>query len=270
MSKEKRHRIENEEIMAFHSAFMNKGLVFQFLDVFPYPITIYKPDGTIVFANRKFCEVYNIANSREILGKFNILNDSYILDGLGMREFVEYAFQGNVSNIDDFVTPINKSEHYVKYYTRIKEAIEKISTRSITGFPLLDEQQNVMYIVVTSQTISEYEGKNEVVKAQEYMHENWKQKFDVAKIAAAAGLSPDRLARVFKQHTKNTPYKYYKNIKIRKLKEKLQNPNISVSAAFEECGLSYNGRYKRFFKESVGMSPSEFRENFCPHKEFRK
>jgi len=54
------------------------------------------------------------------------------------------------------------------------------------------------------------------------------------------------------------------------LKELLQNPNISISTAFEECGLNYNGKYKQFFKEIVGMSPSEYREQYCPHGEFRK
>ena len=102
------------------------------------------------------------------------------------------------------------------------------------------------------------------------MNTNWKQKFDIAKIATKANLSADRFARVFKQHTKKTPYEYYKSIKIRRLKEVLQNPNISISKAFEECGLAYNGKYKQFFKEAVGMSPSEYREEYCPHGEFRK
>jgi len=270
MSDDVKSIIENETAIAFQSAFIDKDLIFQFLDMFPYPITIYKPDGTIVFANRKFCEVYNFGDPSEILGKFNILCDSYVLDKLGMREFVEHVFQGKASDKVGFATPINKSQHYVKHYTRIKEVVEKISIRNLTGFPLLDRHQNVIYIVITSHPISEYEGKDEVIKAQEYMNANWKQKFDIAKIAATANLSADRFARVFKQHAKKTPYEYYKHIKIRKLKEKLQNPNLSISAAFEECGLNYNGKYKRFFKESVGMSPSEFREKFCPHKEFRK
>ena len=270
MNDDVKNIIENETVMAFQSAFMDKDLIFQFLDMFPYPITIYKPDGTIVFANRKFCEVYNFGNPSEILGKFNILRDSYVLDRLGMREFVERIFQGKASDKNDFATPINKSQHYTKYYTRINEVVEKISIRNLTGFPLLDKHQKVMYIVITSHPISEYEGKNEVIKAQEYMNTNWKQKFDISKIAATANLSADRFARIFKKYTQKTPYEYYKHIKIRKLKEKLQNPNFSISAAFEECGLIYNGRYQRFFKESVGMSPSEFREKYCPHKEFRK
>ncbi|MCL2566005.1 MAG: helix-turn-helix domain-containing protein [Defluviitaleaceae bacterium] len=262
--------IENEAAMAFQSGFMDKDLIFQLLDIFPYPITIYKPDGTIVFANRKFCEVYNFGDPSEILGKFNILRDSYVLDKLGMREFVEDTFQGKVSNKDDFATPLNKSQHYAKHYTRIKEVVDKVSIRNLTGFPLLDNHQNVMYIVITSHPTSEYKGRDEVIKAQEYMNANWRQKFNIAKIAATANLSADRFARVFKQHTKKTPYEYYKHIKIRKLKEAMQNPNFSISAAFEECGLIYNSRYKQFFKESVGISPSEYREKFCPHKEFRK
>ena len=57
-----------------------------------------------------------------------------------------------------------------------------------------------------------------------------------------------------------TPYRYYIDYKIKMLKEKLLDPNLSVSQAFAECNLDYNGHYSGLFKEKVGVSPSEYRK----------
>jgi AraC-like DNA-binding protein len=56
-----------------------------------------------------------------------------------------------------------------------------------------------------------------------------------------------------------TPYAYYQEMKLEKLKEKLCNKNISVSQAFAECGLDYSGYFSKLFKEKVGMTPSQYR-----------
>jgi len=255
-------KIVNEEIMAFQTAFKNSDLIFQLLDAFPYPILILMPDGIVVFANQKFCETYNVTNLNKVLGRYNVLKDDHVLDGLGMREFFEQVFKGKPVTKNGFKVPINKRN----LYSDIRGAADEISVRNVSGFPLFDEQQKIMYIVITSQTISEYKGRAEVIEAQVYMNQNWLQKFDITKIAASVNLSADRLTRVFKQDIGKTPYEYYKYIKIRRLKDKLQNPNISITTAFEECGLSYNGRYKQFFKEVVGMSPSKYQKDFKSDK----
>jgi AraC-like DNA-binding protein len=61
-------------------------------------------------------------------------------------------------------------------------------------------------------------------------------------------------------HTGITPYEYYINYKINKLKEILLDTNLSVSQAFEACNMSYNGHSARLFKERVGVTPSEYRK----------
>jgi methylphosphotriester-DNA--protein-cysteine methyltransferase len=57
-----------------------------------------------------------------------------------------------------------------------------------------------------------------------------------------------------------TPMDYYKRTKIDKIKEKLLAPGLSISEAFAVCGVEYNGRYKQYFKDIVGKTPSKYRE----------
>jgi transcriptional regulator GlxA family with amidase domain len=58
-----------------------------------------------------------------------------------------------------------------------------------------------------------------------------------------------------------TPYKYYQEIKVMKLKEALRDRNLSVAQVFASCGFRYSGNFARFFKMQVGMTPSKYRKS---------
>jgi len=68
-----------------------------------------------------------------------------------------------------------------------------------------------------------------MVIAQEYMNEYWFESFDRDKI------------------------------KVEKIKEKLLDPNLTVTQAFSECGVDSKGKYFQHFKDIAGMTPTEFR-----------
>ncbi|MCW5954044.1 MAG: helix-turn-helix transcriptional regulator, partial [Propionibacteriaceae bacterium] len=52
---------------------------------------------------------------------------------------------------------------------------------------------------------------------------------------------------------------YYQEIKVARLKELLRNPDLSISQAFTACGLEHWGNATRFFKQKVGMTPTQYR-----------
>lgn len=78
-------------------------------------------------------------------------------------------------------------------------------------------------------------------------------------MAGIANLSRYHYSRLFKKHTGMTPFDYYQDVKISKIKEKLCDKNLSVTQAFTDCGVDYSGNYLRIFKEKVGMTPSQYR-----------
>ena len=59
----------------FQGLFGNKDFSLQVLEKFPFPIAVFFTDGTLVFINPAFREVYHIEDSARVVGKYNLLSD---------------------------------------------------------------------------------------------------------------------------------------------------------------------------------------------------
>ena len=203
--------------------------------------------------------MWNILDDKPILENYNLLNDPFINGYPELRDGLYRAFQGEIVFISDIKVPL---ESFWKWRKTESEAydIEAVYT-DILNFPINDSDGNIILISSIYITNRIYQGKSEVARAREYMENNWYEDFDIIKTSKAACLSPSHLVRLFKKHMGMTPYKYYQDIKIEKLKKALRDENISISEAFASCGFGYSGNYARFFKMKVGMTPSQFRKN---------
>jgi len=245
-------------IEEFKKAFGSREVFFQFLDMFPYMVEIFAIDGTSVFINRAGCEEGNVADPDEVTGNYNILNDPVVMDVLGLREIVLKAFNGETVIVNEVRVPFEDLE---ARYKPKKEKHHEVKFQKVTGFPIHDEKQKLTYIVMIFETLQTFKGRKEITRAEEYMEKNWYDDFDLEKIAKTADLSPFHFSRLFKQKTGMTPHNFYKNVKIGKLKEKLCDPNMSVSEAFTACNIDYKGRYLQNFREATGMSPSQYKKD---------
>jgi transcriptional regulator GlxA family with amidase domain len=58
-----------------------------------------------------------------------------------------------------------------------------------------------------------------------------------------------------------TPHDYYINVKISKVKDKLQDLSLSIEEAFAQCGIHYHGHYAELFKKKTGLTPSDYRKS---------
>ena len=106
-----------------------------------------------------------------------------------------------------------------------------------------------------------YKGRNDIAKAQEYIEINYRDKFDLEKIARSIGMSASHFRRIFKEVVNETPLEFYQRIKNERLKEKLLDGDLSIEQAFDACGLdSHSKTYRVLFKEKTGLSPSEYRK----------
>ena len=238
---------------AFEKLINSPELHLQVCDRNPIPIEIFAPDGTCIFYNQAAMKLNGITDLNLLVGHYNLKNDPVCLEILG-QEFIDRMFRGEECFVADFPVPI---QDVVDHGYAKKKPFEA-ATMDIYAEPVWDGDTfvcTICFFIVKHI----YHGKAEMVKAQEHMDENWLDPFDRDKIAAAANMSPGHFSRMFKKISGMTPQYYYEKVKVEKIKEKLLDPNLTVTQAFSECGVDSKGKYLQHFKNIAGMTPTEFR-----------
>ncbi len=250
---------QSNQILTSFQTVQNEEVLFQVAQLFPVPIQIFTPDGNTVFANRAVMEMWNIADSAQIAGKYNLLKDPVVNERLGLSDYVRRAFAGEVVLVPDVKVPLDA---FSKWYEarNLDYSVDAMYT-DILNFPVLDADQKITHIVSVFLTTRMYLAKSDISRAKEYIENHWLDEFDMDKIAEAVNMSRYHFARVFKKHTGMTPYSYYQDVKIRKLKDALCDKNRSITEAFASCGVEYSGSFARVFKEKVGMTPTQYRKS---------
>ena len=233
--------------------------LFQTAELFPIPIQIFKPNGDIVFINEAVLKMWNVKDTSQIIGQYNLIRDPFANGQPELQDGIRKVFGGEVVLISDVRIPLENFWEWYKTRSPVYD-IEAIYT-DILNFPVPGADGKMAYMVAVFFTSRIYQGKSEVARAREYLENNWREEFNIDSIAKAACLSPSHLVRLFKKHTGMTPYSYYQEIKVSRLKEALRDKNVSISQAFFSCGFEYPGNFARFFKEQVGMTPSQYRKS---------
>jgi transcriptional regulator GlxA family with amidase domain len=232
--------------------------LFHIAELFPIPIQIFRSNGDIVFINDAVLNMWNVKDTSQIIGRYNLLDDPFANGQPELKDGIRKAFEGEVVLIPDVRIPLENFWEWYKTRSPVYD-IEAIYT-DILNFPVAGSDGQMAYMVAIFFTSRIYQGKSEVAKAREYLENNWKEEFDIDRIAKVACLSRSHLIRLFKKYTGMTPYSYYQEIKVARLKEALRDKNLSVAQAFLSCGFEYPGNFARFFKEQVGMTPSQYRK----------
>ena len=246
---------QNGIIESFQSLFGKEELLAKVIECFPYPIQVYAPDGTSVLVNQAMLDEYHAVSFDMVVGKYNIFKDSYIVAS-GQLPVLKRVFQGETAFFPDVKVPLEEiAERY-----GIQDFDVEAVYQDITVFPILDDEKRVIYIAAFLLNRRVYRGKDEIEKAKEYIENHWLDRFDLSETAKAACLSKTHFAKLFKKHTGVTPYEYYTNYRIGKLKEKLLDTNLSIAQAFAACNMDYNGHSARVFKDKTGLSPSAYRK----------
>ena len=233
--------------------------LYQVLEYFPLPIKVFTPDGYVAFANHVILELWNISESSQIVGRYNLIRDPVTNERLGLRQYVQRTFCGEIVIVPEVKVPLE--DFAVWYEARDMGYDIESMYADILNFPVQDISGQITHIVSIFLTTRIYQGQADIAKAREYLENRWKEPFDIDKLAEAVGISASHLSRLFKKHTGIAPYGYYQEIKINRLKAALRDHNLSIAQAFASCGFDEPGNCTRFFKEKVGMTPSQYRKS---------
>lgn len=96
--------------------------------------------------------------------------------------------------------------------------------------------------------------------AIEYIEQNYNQPIALSDVARNAHLSVSRLAHIFKDQMRMTIIEYVTNIRIDRARQLLLSTNKSCTEICFEVGYNNQSYFTRTFKQLVGVTPRQFRE----------
>lgn len=228
----------------------------QIVDVFPYRINITDINGYMVYANDAFFEGTLAGVKEAALGSYNILREE-MLSKWGLTEHLRKAFRGERVYTPGLRFP-NRDFVGSKYGG---EYAFFSLYNDIASFPIFSKDGRLRYVVTAFIPVREYTARDEVMRAREYIEARWLDTFSTKHAAQAAHLSVTSFVQIFRNETGMTPHEYYTQVRMTRLREILiKNGSLSITQAFNVCGMDYNSYYASLFKKHIGLTPKKFRE----------
>ena len=104
---------------------------------------------------------------------------------------------------------------------------------------------------------------NELISnAKNYIRKHYSDDITMTQVADYVHLNPSYFSKLFRTKTGLTFSVYLTDVRISQAKQLLLNPNIKIYEVCEKVGFSDSVTFNRSFKRVVGVSPSEFRNQF--------
>ena len=91
------------------------------------------------------------------------------------------------------------------------------------------------------------------------MAEHVAEDFDLARLAAQAGLSKFHFQRLFKGAMGVSPSRYHINLRMDAARRLLRETKKSVVTVALEVGYASPSHFARLFRRETGLSPSDYR-----------
>ncbi|HWA46285.1 MAG TPA: GlxA family transcriptional regulator [Hypericibacter adhaerens] len=88
------------------------------------------------------------------------------------------------------------------------------------------------------------------------MEKNLEEPLDAARMARGAGLSQRQLERLFREHLKTTPQRYYLDLRLQRARALLQYSEMPVVEVAVACGFGSAAHFSRSYRTWSGRAPS--------------
>ena len=95
----------------------------------------------------------------------------------------------------------------------------------------------------------------------EYLQQNFQKEFSQKDLAVKLGLTPERLCRLYREHSGNSIMNELKRIRLDHAAELLTASSLKIWEISEKAGFRDLRNFYRTFKNFFGMTPEEFRIN---------
>jgi AraC-like DNA-binding protein/ligand-binding sensor protein len=116
--------------------------------------------------------------------------------------------------------------------------------------------------VLSNQILVQHENAEPplITRAKAYLQEHQTESLRLGQVAKAVNSSPFYFCKLFKKATGLNFTDYVSRIRVERAKNLLLNPNLRVSEIAFEVGFQSLTHFNRVFKNTVGQSPTRYRE----------
>lgn len=123
----------------------------------------------------------------------------------------------------------------------------------------IDRDSQAAFMMFTGQ---KDHGDHEILKAQNYIEENFTEKITVDELVDKFAIGRRSFERRFKKATNNTVIEYMQRVKIEAAKRSFENSQKNISEVMFDVGYTDTKAFRTIFKKITGLTPVEYRNKY--------
>ena len=112
-----------------------------------------------------------------------------------------------------------------------------------------------------AQEFSDYENKQKIRQAVQYMQQNFRQPLNMAQVSNHVSMNYSLFSLLFKQYTGFNFVNYLQKLRLDEAKRLLAETDWRVNEIGRRVGFSDDKHFLKVFKASEGLSPTEYRKS---------
>lgn len=194
--------------------------------------------------------------STDLIGQtVNLLNEKFAMpDACGSWQMNSEIF--HLLNCNNLANTLNRVINLsINNDDKTKEVLLDLTMKEMM-VRLMQTQAKTLF----TKNYSEFSSHNPMAAVVEYISNHLNEKVSMNQLAKVAYMSRAKFFNKFKEIFGETPARFISNLRIKKAKELLQYPNISISEVAYQSGFENISHFTSAFKKEVGSTPSAFKK----------
>ncbi|HEX2136750.1 MAG TPA: helix-turn-helix domain-containing protein [Microvirga sp.] len=143
--------------------------------------------------------------------------------------------------------------------------VERFSSRDVAlacAKALLIEMPRTWQVAFAHASLHRGHNDGAIQRAQEWMHQHFRQPVSVDAVAIRVGLSPRHFVRRFKEATGHTPLSYIHAVRMATARRLLETGTESIQEVSHAVGYEDVIFFRDLFKRHTGVCPTAYRSRF--------
>lgn len=172
----------------------------------------------------------------------------------------------SISDVGLLTNRIYRLSDAEKTLSEISDVFERLFAEFAERKPFFDEAaahllSEILVRLARGSDAKTAEARRLVTTA--YLHRSFGKDVSIEQLAALEHLSVSRYRQLFKAQTGLSPSEYRTALRINHACRMLSETNLTVSEIAADCGYPDVFYFMRIFKQRLGMTPGEYREQSC-------